>query len=265
MKQRFIRNVILVFLGVLIILSSGCTDNSDSEDAPVQETTDEGMTNKTGSADEVSTDMNASIVNPANFVEGIDNPYFPMKPGTTFFYEGSSVMATLNFERYVTNQTKDVMGVTTTVVRDREWIDGELVEEAYGWYAQDMDGNVWYFGKDAKEYEAGEVVDTEGSWEAGVDGAQPGVIMLNDPQPNLAYRQEYYEGVLEDTAEVINLSENVTVPYGSFENVLKIREWTPLESDFEVNKYYAKDVGLIKEITVRGEGEVLELVDVTTE
>jgi hypothetical protein len=250
MERILVRNAILVFLGVLIVLASGCTDNSDSENAPVQETTNEGMTND-------------SVADPADFVEGIDNPYFPLEPSTTFVYEGKSVMATINFERYVTNQTKDVMGVNTTVVRDREWIEGELVEEAYGWYAQDKDGNVWYFGKDAKEYEGGEVVDTEGSWEAGVDGAQPGIIMLNDPQPGLAYRQEYYAGEAEDMAEVLSLSENVTVPYGSFENSLMIKEWTPLESEFEVNKYYAKDVGLLKEITVEGEGAVLELVNIT--
>lgn len=265
MERRLVRNAILVFLGVLIIFASGCTDNSDSENAPVQETTNEEMTNATGNVDEGLADNYNSTIDPDNFVEGIDNPYFPLTPGTTFFYEGRAVMANINVERYITNQTKDVMGVTTTVVRDRELIDGELVEEAYGWYAQDRDGNVWYFGKDAKEYEGGEVVDTEGSWEAGVDGAQPGIIMLNDPQPGLAYREEYYEGEAEDMAEVLSLSENVTVPYGSFENSLMIKEWTPLESEFEVNKYYAMDVGMLKEISVEGEGVVLELVNITTE
>lgn len=252
MERRFVRNALVIFLGALIIISSGCTDNSDSENAPVQETTNEDMTND-------------SVVDPADFVEGVDNPYFPLEPGTTFVYEGQVETVATDLEVYVTDQTKDVMGVTTTVVRENESIDGELVEEAYSWYAQDVDGNVWYFGRDAKEYDNGEVSGTTGSWEAGVDGAQPGVVMLGDPQPGLAYRQEYYEGILEDQAAVVSLIENVTVPYGSFENVLLIQQWSDLEMGYEANKYYVKDVGLVKEMAVRGSDEEFELVDITTE
>ncbi|MDW7732884.1 MAG: hypothetical protein SCH66_10715 [Methanolobus sp.] len=252
MERRFVRNAILVFLGVLIIFASGCADNSESENAPVQETMDEGMAND-------------SVVDPADFVEGVDNPYFPLEPGTTFFYEGQVETVPTDVEIYVTDQTKDVMGVTTTVVRENESIDGELVEVAYSWYAQDTDGNVWYFGKDAKEYDNGEVVDTIGSWEAGVDGAEPGIVMLADPQPGLAYRQEYYEGVLEDQAAVVSLTENVTVPSGSFENSLLIQEWSAIDHGYEVNKYYAKDVGLVKEMAVRGADEKFELLSMTGE
>lgn len=252
MERRFVRNAIMIFLGVLIIISSGCTDNSGSENAPVQETTDEGMAND-------------SVVDPADFIEGMDNPYFPLEPGMTFVYEGQVNTVPTDLEVYVTDQTKDVMGVTTTVVRENESIDGELVEVAYSWYAQDKEGNVWYFGKDAKEYDNGEVSGTTGSWEAGVDGAQPGVVMLGDPQPGLAYRQEYYEGILEDQAAVVSLTENVTVPYGSFDNVLLIQQWSDIEMGYEANKYYVKDVGLVKEMAVRGSDEEFELVDIITE
>jgi hypothetical protein len=157
------------------------------------------------------------------------------------------------------------MGVTTSIVRETEWEDGELVEDTFDWFAQDVDGNVWYFGEDSKEYEDGEVVSTAGSWEAGVDGAKPGIIMQADPQIGLAYRQEYYAGEAEDMAEVISLTGNATVPYGSFDNVLITREWTPLEPGIEENKYYAMDVGLIMEETVEGGSGSLELVDITTE
>ncbi len=204
-------------------------------------------------------------IDPSNFTDEIDNPYFPLEPGTTFVYEGEDGDTTINVEISVTNQTKEVMGVNTTVVRETEWEDGELVEDTYDWFAQDMEGNVWYFGEETQEYEDGEAISTAGSWEAGVDGAKPGIIMRADPQIGDIYRQEYYEGEAEDMAMVISLEENVTVPYGSFEDCLVIREWTPLEPGIEENKYYATDIGLLLERTVKGGEARLELVDITTE
>lgn len=204
-------------------------------------------------------------IDPANFVDEIDNPYFPLKPGTAFIYEGEEEGTTIDVVVYITNDTKEIMGVNTTVVRETECEDGELVEDTYDWFAQDMEGNVWYFGENTQEYEDGEVVSTTGSWEAGVDGAKPGIIMQADPQIGDIYRQEYYEGEAEDMAMVISLEENVTVPYGSFENCLVIREWTPLEPGIEENKYYATDIGLLLERTVKGGEAKLELVDITTE
>jgi len=118
------------------------------------------------------------IIDSADFVTEIDNLYFPLKPGTTFIYRGETEEGVQRNEVVVTNQTKTILGVLTTVVWDRVWDeDDELVEETYDWYAQDKDGNVWYFGEDSKEYESGVVVSTAGSWEAGVDGAKPGIIM----------------------------------------------------------------------------------------
>lgn len=281
MKRKLVRNVVFVLLGVLVILASGCTDNSGSEDTttqeePVQETaaqeTTEEMTNETGNAteeetvvDETSTAEYDPEIDPANFAEVIDNPYFPLEPGTTFVYEGESDGETIDVEIYVTDQTKEVMGVTTIVVREREWEGGELVEDTLDWFAQDKDGNVWYFGEDSKEYEDGEVVSTAGSWEAGVDGAKPGIIMKGDPQPGDVYRQEYYEGEAEDMAEVLSLEESVTVPYGAFENCLQTKEWTPLEPGIEENKYYASGVGLLLEVAISEGDERLELVEITTE
>jgi hypothetical protein len=190
-------------------------------------------------------------IHPADFVDGIDNKYFSLDPGTTFVYEGNSerdVMA-------VTSDTKKIMGVECIVVDDRGYEGGKLIEKTYDWFAQDKKGNVWYFGEDTKEYEGGKVTSTKGSWEGGVDGAKPGIIMRADPKVGESYRQEYYEGEAEDMAKVVGLNESVTVPYGSFDHVLVTREWTPLEPSYSEHKYYAAGVGQVS-------GGGLELVDV---
>src|SRR5687768_15919643 len=126
-------------------------------------------------------------IDPAAFVSVIDNPYLPLEPGTTLVYEGRSDGERELIVVTVTDQTKEILGVTATVVRDRVFVNSELAEDTFDWYAQDRHGNVWYLGEDTKEYEEGKVVTTEGSWEAGVDGAQPGIIMLADPQPGDRY------------------------------------------------------------------------------
>ena len=132
----------------------------------------------------------------------------------------------------VTSDTKKVMGVECVVVEDKEWEDGNLIERTYDWFAQDNKGTVWYFGENTKEYENGKVVSTKGSWEAGVDGAKPGIIMQADPKVEKSYRQEYYPGEAMDMARVLSLNASVTVPYGSFDHVLETKEWTPLQPGF---------------------------------
>ena len=138
-----------------------------------------------------------------------------------------------------------------------------MIEDTYDWYAQDQDGNVWYLGEDVKDYEDGQVVSTAGSWEAGVDGAQPGIIMQAQPRVGLTYQQEYYEGEAEDAAEILSVDERVTIPYGTFDQVLKTRDFTPLEPDVEEEKYYAQGVGSVLAVTVKGGSARLELVAVT--
>jgi len=132
-------------------------------------------------------------------------------------------------------------------------------------YAQDRDGNVWYFGEDTKEFESDGTVSTAGSWQGGVDGAQPGILMLAQPQVGDTYRQEYYAGEAEDMAEVLSLAESITVPYGSFEDVLSTRDWTPLEPSIAENKYYAPGVGLVREEIVQGGSGIVELISVAVE
>ena len=232
--------IITVMVGLVILSVSGC-----------------------GGATTEKTDTQA--IDPANFVDKVDNPYFPLVPGMTYIYEGETEEGVEHFEDYVTHETRDVLGVTCIIVRDRVSVDGELVEETFDWYAQDKDGNVWYFGEDSKEYEGGQVVSTKGSWEAGVDGAVPGIIMKANPQLGDSYRQEYYEGEAEDMAEVLSLAESTSVPYGSFDNLLMTKEWTPLEPGIAEHKYYANGIGLILEELVEGGSGRIELIDVTTE
>jgi hypothetical protein len=204
-------------------------------------------------------------IDPAGFVSVIDNPFLPLRPGTTLIYEGISGGERETVKVTVTHDTKEIMGIAATVVRDRVFVDGTLAEDTFDWYAQDPQGNVWYLGEDTKEYEDGEVVSTEGSWEAGVDGAQPGIIMLADPQVGDTYRQEFYEGEAEDVARVLALDESVTVPHGSFDGVLRTEDWTPLEPEFRENKFYARGIGVVFEQLVRGGKEVLRLVEVKTQ
>jgi hypothetical protein len=201
-------------------------------------------------------------IDPADFVPVIDNPYLPLRPGTTLVYEGTSGGEREVVRVSVTDDTEEILGITATVVRDRVFVGGKLAEDTFDWYAQDRQGNVWYLGEDTKEYEDGKVVSTEGSWEAGVDGAQAGIIMLADPRVGDAYRQEFYEGEAEDVARVLALDASVTVPHGSFVGVLRTEDWTPLEPRIRENKFYARGIGPVFERLVRGGEEVLRLVEV---
>jgi hypothetical protein len=147
-------------------------------------------------------------------------------------------------------------------VHDQGFLDGELTEDTFDWYAQDKAGNVWYFGEDSKTIEDGQVVSTEGSWEAGVNGARPGVIMLAAPEIGVRYQQEFAAGVAEDMAKVVSLTESVTVPYGSFTGCLKTLEWSPLEPGAREYKFYAPGVGELLEIDAKGSGQPLELISI---
>jgi len=138
--------------------------------------------------------------------------------------------------------------------------DGQLVEDTYDWYAQDAPGNLWYLGEDTKEYENGNVTSTEGSWQAGVDGAQPGILLLADPKRAMEYRQEYYKGQAEDAARVLSLDMRAKVPAGFFDPVLVTKDYTPLEPDLLEHKFYAPGVGPVLAITVKGGSSRMELL-----
>lgn len=197
-------------------------------------------------------------IDPAQFVTVIDNPYLPLIPGTMLIYEGGGERV----EVTVTEDTKQIMGVTATVVRDQVFRDGNLVEDTFDWFAQDAAGNVWYFGEETQRIQDGQPMGSAGSWEAGVNGAQPGIVMLAEPRAGDAYRQEYLPGEAEDMGRVRALGDSVEVPYGSYSDVLVTEDFTPLEPGMVELKYYAPGIGFVMEQTIAGGGGSIELVEI---
>jgi hypothetical protein len=198
---------------------------------------------------------------PANFVATADNPWFPLIPGTTFTYRGTKDGERAQDVFQVTRQTKNILGINATVIHDTLTINGEKAEETDDWYAQDRQGNVWYLGEATKEFdETGKVVSTEGSWEAGVDGAVAGIYMPVDPQVGQSFSQEFYKGHAEDHFVVLLRNATVKVAYGSFRGALLTAEWTPLEPNALGEKFYVKGVGQVMERSLAGESEKMELV-----
>ncbi len=204
------------------------------------------------------------VINPSNFVAQIDNPYFPLAPGTTFIYEGQTAQGFEHDEFAVTQSTRVILGVTCVEVHDTVTLDGALSEDTLDWFAQDNEGNVWYFGENTHELEDGLITTIEGTFMAGVDGDKPGIIMKAHPAIGDFYRQEFSLANAEDFAETVSLTESVTVPAGSFNNCLKSKETTPLETDLLEYKFYAPGVGNVLTIDART-GDREALVQITQE
>jgi hypothetical protein len=198
-----------------------------------------------------------------SFSPNVDNRWFPLSPGTTYVYTGIKDDKKALDIVVVTSRTKKIDGVRTRVVEDRNYLDNELSERTSDYYAQDKCGNVWYFGEDTAELDAhGNVIDTSGSFHAGVDGAQPGVFMQKHPELGRRFRQEWLKGEAEDTFKAIDLDAHVRVRFGSFDHALRTEEKTALEPDVVDNKYYVKGIGEVLEKTVKGGNEHSELVEV---
>ncbi len=198
-------------------------------------------------------------VYPGNFVNTINNPFMPLTVGSTFTFTAQTSEGTERGEVEVLQQTKVVMGITCTVVRDKVYLNDDPIEDTHDYYAQDKDGNVWYFGEDVDNYVNGVVDNHYGSWEAGKDGAEPGIIMLGNPVVGLQYRQEHYIGEAEDQGEVAGNNESVSGAAGSFTGCLTIRETNPLDPNFLEYKYYARGIGLVKIEKIGTPVEVEEL------
>ncbi len=202
-------------------------------------------------------------INPADFSTTIDNPYLPLTPGTRLIYEGDTSDGHERTVTEVTRDTKKIMGVDTVVVHDTVTRDGTLIEDTYDWYAQDKAGSVWYFGEGTKAIGAGGLSSTSGSWEAGVDGALPGIAMPAHPRVGDKYRQEYKQGVAEDTGEILSTSASTTVAAGSYPDVITTKDVNPLESTAAVeHKHYARDVGFVLVQHVTGPAERNELTKI---
>ncbi len=241
MTANKIKSIIftIALVGIILILISACTTTTNEVYDPQ--------------------------INPSDFITGVDNEYFTLIPGKTLIYEGKTDDGTERVEVTTLNDTRIVMGIECMIVWDRVFLNDELVEDTMDWFAQDTDGNVWYFGEDSKEIRDGEVISNAGSWESGIDNAKPGIIMLANPEIGDQYRQEYLIGQAEDMGEVLAMDEKVEVPYGIFESCLKTRDWTPLEKNTDEYKYYSPETGaVILEVGVYSE-ERVELVDIKNE
>jgi hypothetical protein len=197
----------------------------------------------------------------------IDNPYFPLERGTIRTYAGSKAdpdtgeTETESNDLFATFETAKVFGVDTTVIRDVVYKNGRLAEDTVDWYAQDTDGNLWYFGEIVINYEyddAGNFTGTNngGAWKAGVDGARPGWAMPAEPGFGPAYYLEYALGVAEDESLPVGLDETVTIDQGQYENVLKVVDSSVLNPDGVEFKYYAPGVGEIREEALLRDGSV---------
>jgi hypothetical protein len=202
-------------------------------------------------------------IDAANFVSTVDNPLWPLKPGTGFHYKGTRGKTPQTDDEVVTHQTKLILGIRCTVVRDTVSEHGRPVERTFDFYAQDKQGNVWYLGEDSFELKNGKFARASDSWRSGVDGAKPGIIMPADPRTGDSYRQEYYPpGEALDQAHVLGYRRPPQVPYGTFKRSLVTSEFSPLEPQTE-EKYYVRGVGEILERVVKGHHEEFRLVSIT--
>jgi hypothetical protein len=251
-------SLLIVFALALV---TGCGSSSSSSSAT-------GTAPRSASASELAPihGTYSPKIDPANFVTTIDNRYFPLEPGTGFHYKGVAEDGTTpqTDDMVVTHRTKMILGVKCTVVRDTVSSRGRPIEHTLDWYAQDQAGNVWYMGEDTRELLHGRFVKANDSWEGGVNGAEPGIIMPGNPQPGDTYRQEYYPRFALDQARVLGPGGHVTVPNGSYNDTLLTVETAPkLDPGVAERKWYVAGVGDVKEHTVRGNHEEIVLVSIT--
>lgn len=188
---------------------------------------------------------------PERFVGCVDNPMLPFIPGTVWYMDETSEDGDQTVTIRVLRETREIMGIAATVVHDIVEQDGETVEDTMDWYAQDDRGNVWYLGEETAAYEDGEIVSRAGSWEAGVNGARAGILMLGDPRPGDVYYQEYEAGDAEDMGAVESVSDSVEVPFGSYEGALRTADYNPLDPSLE-KKWYVEGIGMVKAVDADG-------------
>jgi hypothetical protein len=200
------------------------------------------------------------VIDPSQFVAGVTNPFYPLVPGRTLVYQKVTSEGLEEVRVTTLSGTRTILGVACTRVSDIVTLDGVLVEVTEDWFAQDLQGNVWYMGEATQEYEDGMLVSLEGSWEAGVDGAKPGILMPAAAVIGLTRRLEFQLGEAEDVATLERVNRTVNVPAGMFKGCRETEDETPLEPDVEEHKFYAPGVGVVLE--VNADGERLELVQI---
>jgi hypothetical protein len=253
------RKAILALAGALLVTLTAAACGGSGSSSGTQPASG-GATTAPGTS--LPVDGKPFPIDPSEFTTEIDNPYWPMKPGSQWIFretdaEGSVsrvVVTVLDKTKMIAN------GVEARIVHDQVTEDGQILEDTYDWYAQNADGNLWYLGEDTTEYENGKPKTKEGSWEAGVDGAQAGLVMPATPRVGDGYAQEHREGVAEDRAEILAVDERRVVPFGRYDDVVQTEDTTPLEPGLVEHKYYARGVGVVLEEDVSGGSEVVELV-----
>jgi hypothetical protein len=205
-----------------------------------------------------------TALTPPHYSARVDNPWFPLKPGTTYVYRGVKDGKATREVLTVTRRTARIGGIPSRVVSDRLYSEGQLAERTTDWYSQDSSGNVWYVGEDTAELDAkGRVVSREGTWRTGRDGARPGIFMFAHPTVGRSAAQEHYRGHAEDHFQVLSLHASVDVPYVKSPRAMLTREWTPLEPGVIDHKLYVRGLGTVLEQTVKGGDERNALVSVT--
>jgi len=238
---------------------ASCRDQATADRNDARQNCDEQNDVRLAACDPLGPAPYDPVIDPSNFVAQVDNPYFPLTPGTTFIYEGQTQEGFEHDEFAVTHGTRVILGVRCVEVHDTVKTDGELTEDTLDWFAQDRDGNVWYFGENTHELEDGLITTIDGTFMAGVNGDKPGIVMKAHPAISDFYRQEFSLNNAEDFAETRSLTQTVHVPAGTFHNCLKSKETTPLEPDLLEFKSYAPGVGNV--LTVDGRtGDRTELV-----
>jgi hypothetical protein len=259
-EKVYLRRRIQAFAAALVMLfAAGCGTNENAAS--------DQKGKGSGSAQGLPQGADPVNLDSKTFTTRIDNPYWPMDPGTRWTYrETDQEGARLEVVVTVSDQTERIAnGVTARIVRDTVTEDGEIVEDTFDWYAQDKGGNIWYLGENTAEFEKGKLVTKEGSFEAGVDGALPGIIMPSDPKDGMQYRQEYYKGKAEDNGEVLSTDEMAQSPFGHFDNALLTKDTISIEPNVLEYKLYAKGIGPVLTLGVSGgPGSREELIDLDT-
>jgi hypothetical protein len=252
-KKHSIRGSVILGLGVVTLLIGGGS-------ATVAATTPDGP-QAPGPIKSGAGPGWPATLSPSDFVARVNNPWFPLKPGSKYRYKGVKDRTKTTDVVTVTDRTKRILGVDTTVVHDVVRVHGRREEVTDDFYAQDSDGNVWYFGEATKALDRhGNTLSTEGSFLAGVNGARAGFLIPGHPKVNQVGRQEFLKGQAEDHFKVLDLNARVSVPFVSSRHALRTKEWTPLEPKVLDNKYYVRGIGTVREIAVKGPVERLRLV-----
>lgn len=252
---------LIALLAAAVALASA-TACSSSQNQPQKSTTSTATTSSTTQPTSSAPSL-APVPSASDFVAEVNNPWFPLKPGSKWIYRGVKDGAPTTDTFVVTTRKRVVQGVSTTVVMDVTTSGKRVVEATEDWYAQDKQGNVWYFGEDTREFDKSGKVDTSGSWEAGVGGARAGLFMPANPQIGMSFYQEYLKGEAEDTYKIVSLTASISVPAGTFNPTLMTEESTVLEPGIVTQKNYAKGIGEVYENDTKGPAEYSKLATYT--